>query len=1105
MLRDGVIFMNVPWLLGSAASFSNETDRLALLHFKDLITDDPHHSLSSWNDTLHICHWQGVTCGRRHPQRVTTLILMGQNLVGSISPYIGNLTFLRRIDLRRNGFHGTIPEEIGRLFRLKLLQLTNNTLTGEIPATLANYSELKGIAFYGNQLIGKVPDELGFLPKLLGLSLTENSLSGRIPPSLGNLSNLIIFILAANNLEGSIPGELSKLVSLDIFGIGSNKLSGKIPPVLYNLSSISTFDVGFNNFHGNLPPNLGLTLPNLEGVYVSGNQFTGPIAVSLSNASGLVRIELSINSFSGSIPINFGSLKGLTRLALADNRLGIGKARDLFFLDSLMNCSSLQVLDVSFNRLSGALPTSMANLSTELMFLSLGHNRIFGSIPSGIQNLFGLTTLSMEWNILTGTIPVGVGKLNKVRILHLNVNELSGRIPSSLSNMSLLYRLVLYGNNLMGTVPSSLENCTNMQFIYLHDNNLSGSLPKQLFSFPSLVELIAGNSSFTGNLPLEAGNMNSLGVLNISYNKLSGEIPSWVATFLSLEYLFLDGNYFQGSIPPSFTALKGLQSLDLSRNNLSGKIPQYLENLYALQYLNLSYNRFEGELPKKGIFGNASGVSVVGNSKLCGGIRELQLPACSNQASKKQGMSLASKVNFLIIGVVLSLISLSCFFATLYWVRKSRRKPFAVPSMEDPFMNISYAELFKATDGFSSVNLIGTGSFGSVYKGTLDRDGIRIAVKVLNLQQRGALRSFMAECEALRNIKHRNLIKILTCCSTGDTQGVAVSGSGGIGTATGALDLEQGWSDLQQEWSDAQGVVGRATGGGRTRSRGLSDRQGVVGRTVERVGGGWIFNRGHSDKQGVAGSATGAVGRAGACLLDNWLHIDGHDQSRRNLNFIQRLNIAVDVVSVLDYLHHHLQTPIVHRDLKPSNILLDDDMIAHVGDFGLAKFLSDVAQTSSLGVKGSIGYIAPEYGMGGEASTQGDVYSYGILLLEMISGKEPTDEMFKDNLSLHHFSKSALPEQVMKIVDPFLLIEARVTEDSGNHTNARLRMRDCLTSMVRIGVLCSLESPTERMKMKDVVVEMHAIKDLYLGVRIQSDKHVKSLQLGEGPSERRNY
>ncbi|XP_058111150.1 probable LRR receptor-like serine/threonine-protein kinase At3g47570 [Magnolia sinica] len=182
----------------------------------------------------------------------------------------------------------------------------------------------------------------------------------------------------------------------------------------------------------------------------------------------------------------------------------------------------------------------------------------------------------------------------------------------------------------------------------------------------------------------------------------------------------------------------------------------------------------------------------------------------------------------------------------------------------------------------------------------------------------------------------------------------------------------------------------------------------------------------------------------------------------------------------------------------------DDDMIAHVGDFGLSRFLSEFAQTISLGVKGSIGYIAPEYAMGGKASTRGDVYSYGILLLEMITGKGPTDDMFKGNLSLHHFAKLALPERVMEIVDPYLFEDAEVTQGSGNHINAGNKIRDCLILMVRIGVLCSLESPRERMEMKNVVMEMHAIKDSYL--RSEFTKiQVRSPLWGEATSYLSHY
>ena len=116
------------WCLGifvtSVVSGNNETDRLALLEFKAKIIYDPLRAMSSWNDSIHFCQWQGVTCGRRH-QRVTVLNLQSLELVGSISPYVGNLSFLRNLSLKNNTIHKEIPPEIGRLTRLQVLELQN--------------------------------------------------------------------------------------------------------------------------------------------------------------------------------------------------------------------------------------------------------------------------------------------------------------------------------------------------------------------------------------------------------------------------------------------------------------------------------------------------------------------------------------------------------------------------------------------------------------------------------------------------------------------------------------------------------------------------------------------------------------------------------------------------------------------------------------------------------------------------------------------------------------------------------------------------------------------------------------------------------------------
>ncbi|XXG45247.1 hypothetical protein AAC387_Pa02g0376 [Persea americana] len=398
--------------------------------------------------------------------------------------------------------------------------------------------------------------------------------------------------------------------------------------------------------------------------------------------------------------------------------------------------------------------------------------------------------------------------------------------------------------------------------------------------------------------------------------------------------------------------LVGMSRLDISRNHFSGQIPEYIEKLPYLQYLNLSYNDFEGQVPQEGIFKNTSAVSVIGNRKLCGGSPALLLPTCLSQDTN-------------LIGVE------------------------------------SYGSVYKG-----SLDRIGK----AIYKGFLDRIGNTVAVKVLNLQRGGASKSYIAECKALINVRHRNLLKIHTVCSSIDSQG-----------------------------DDFKALV------------------------LDYMANG---------------------------NLDQWLHpCIGEQHQSKNLSLIQRLNIAVDVASALNYLHNSCEKPIVHCDLKPSNILLDEDMNAHVGDFGLARFLSEATSscsenhTNSCSIKGTIGYVAPEYGMGGEVSTFGDVYSYGILLLEIFTGKKPTDEIFNGSLSLHQFAKLALPEQVMEIVDQsLLLVEFEGLHESQARTNAKGRLEMCLVSIISVGVACSMISIKDRMEIGDAMVEMQGIRDLYLGV-----------------------
>ncbi|XP_018728205.2 putative receptor-like protein kinase At3g47110 [Eucalyptus grandis] len=194
---------------------------------------------------------------------------------------------------------------------------------------------------------------------------------------------------------------------------------------------------------------------------------------------------------------------------------------------------------------------------------------------------------------------------------------------------------------------------------------------------------------------------------------------------------------------------------------------------------------------------------------------------------------------------------------------------------------------------------------------------------------------------------------------------------------------------------------------------------------------------------------------------------------------MQRLNIAIDIATAIEYLHKGCYPAIVHGDLKPSNLLLDNDMMARVGDFGLAKIISTVStetlgvqdqgSSTSTAVKGSIGYVPPEYGMGHKVSTLGDAYSYGILLLEMFTGKRPTEEAFGHHLNLHNFVRMALPDRAMDILD------LRVCCEAGDRQQ-EMKIRHCIISVFEVGVACSMESPPEQMGMTEAIRKLHLIK-----------------------------
>ncbi|VAI52346.1 unnamed protein product [Triticum turgidum subsp. durum] len=879
------------YVVGGRSLYANETDRLSLLQFKDAISLDPHQAFMSWNNSIHFCNWEGVLCRvKTLPHRVSSLNLTSRGLVGHISPSLGNLSFLQSLALVENTLTGEIPPFLGHLRRLRILRLRKNMLQGRIPS-FANCSKLRVLDVSYNNLVGQFPTELP--PGLQVLRVGTNNLTGTIPASLVNITTLTTISCLNNQIKGNIPSEFADLQSLQYLYAGGNQLAGSFPQAILNLSTLIDLDLGLNCLSGDLPPNLCTALHNLQTLFLGGNIFIGGhIPSSISNASNLYDVDFSSNNFTGLVPTTIGKLTQLSSLNLEKNQLQAHSREEWEFLDSLGNSTDLQMFSISRNRLSGHVPNSLGNLSNQLQEIYLAENQLSGDFPSGIANLRNLFILTLGMNHFTGVVPEWIGSIKILQQLGLEENFFTGVIPSSLSNLSQLGELYLSSNQFIGHIPASFGNFLTLQNLDISNNNLHGRVPLEIFKIPTIFQIDFSFNYLDGQLPTDIGNAKQLIHLVLSSNKLSGDIPETLGDCESLEDIELDSNIFGGSIPSSLDHITSLKFLNCSSNNLTGSIPLSLGNLQHLEKLDLSFNYLHGEVPAKGIFKNATAIRIEGNKGLCGGASELHMQACvvtpSNSTINNE--SLVLKVVIPITSIVLLAMVM---FGILIWRGKHKSKSISQPLFGTKFPKVSFSDLARATQGFSTCNLIGGGRYSSVYRGKLVEDEIEVAVKVFNLETRGAHKSFIAECNVLRNVRHRNLVPILTACSSIDSTG-----------------------------NDFKALV------------------------YEFMPRGDLHNLLYSTRD-----------YEGSSDLDL-------------LTMSQRMSIAVDVADAMEYLHHNNQGTMVHCDLKPSNILLDDNMTAHVGDFGLVRFKVGSAtsslgnpSSSSVGLMGTIGYAAPGNGL----------------------------------------------------------------------------------------------------------------------------------------------
>ncbi|XP_028764306.1 probable LRR receptor-like serine/threonine-protein kinase At3g47570 [Neltuma alba] len=755
--------------------------------------------------------------------------------------------------------------------------------------------------------------------------------------------------------------------SIREFSLGINQLSGTLPEDLYyGLPLLEVFAVVSNQLEGNIPKSIS-NCTFMKGLYMGGNFFTGSIPKDIGNPDKLEQLDFSANHLSGHIPSNIFNISAIQRLYLGFN----------FFsglLPSYLGSGlpNLKDFSVEVNELSGQIPKSIVNAS-KLYKLFLNGNKFNGEVYNVIGNLTNLVALYVGANDLNGLIPPTVNKLQSLQLFDVSNNKMQGSIVEELCQVKRLNVLYLANNMFSGTIPRCLENLSSLQRLDFSSNKLTSYIPSSLWNLKNIFVLDLSSNAISGRIPPEVSKLRSVIQLNLSRNQITGNIPITIGGLQSLQNLSLAHNNLQGSIPESFGDMLSIEFLDLSQNYLSGEIPKSLESLSHLKYINLSYNLLHGEIPYGGPFKNFRAESFVMNKDLCGKPQLGVHPCIIREKHRSAKMMLLIK--YLLPIVVAIILVGSCIVFV-----KCRKHQVGERTKRD-FLNldpgrISYYELLQGTNRFDESNLLGKGSFGSVYQAILSSGKI-VALKVFSLDLEEALRSFDVECTMLCNLRHRNLIKIISSCSDND------------------------FKSLIMEFMP-NGSLNR-----------------------------WLYSYNY-------------------CL-----------------DILQRLDIMIDVASALEYLHHGSSSPVVHCDVKPSNVLLDNDMVAHLSDFGIAKLLGFGQSEIFTKTLATFGYMAPEYGSKGAVSVKGDVYSFGILLMETLTRKKPTDEMFGEGLNLKDWVGESIPHSIISILDDNLL--DRHNPNIGN-------ILPHISSIFELALNCCIDVPEARPDMTDIGASLEKIR-----------------------------
>ncbi|KAG8377134.1 hypothetical protein BUALT_Bualt09G0136800 [Buddleja alternifolia] len=880
--------------------------------------------------------------------------------------------------------------------RVSELILDGFSLSGHLGRSLIRLQGLTVLQLSRNNFSGTINPILTQIPSLKVIDLSENSLSGFIPEELfQQCESLKAISLANNNLTGSIPQSLSSCSNLEKLNFSSNRLSGQLLSGLWSLSSLRSLDLSDNLLEGEIPRGIE-SLYDLRAINLSRNTFVGWLPENIGNCLLLKSVDFSRNYLNGGLPLSMRKL-GLCRYLVMSGNLLTGE-----FPDWIGEMRSLELLDLSGNNFSGRVPSTIGQLQS-LKEVNLSNNQFVGSLPESFGDCVNLKVIDVGQNSFSGNLPSWIFKL-ALESVSLSANRYSGSISLTnpfLQSYQSLRILDLSSNALSSGIPSSIGNFSRLQALNISRNSLVGLIPASVgrLNTTSVVDL--SHNQLSGIIPHEIGGAVSLQELRLEKNFITGAIPIDIGNCSSLTSLVLSQNNLTGPVPVAIASLSNLEVVDLSFNNLSGNLPKELTNLSHLVTFNASFNHLEGELPVGGFFNTIPTSSVIGNPSLCGSIVKHSCPAVHPKPLVLNPNSSASNhgplsPNLRHKRIILSISSIIAIGAAVFIAIGVVTVSILNMHVRTSVARSAAAFTFSGNDDFSPSHDT-EANYGKLVMFSGDPDFVTGAQALLN-----------KDCEI---------------------------GRGGFGAV------------YKTELRDGRSIAIK-----KLNTTSLVKCQEDFEREVKKLG-----KIRHDNLVALEGYywTPSLQLLINEYIPEGSLHKHLHDrESGSCLTWQQRFKIILGTAKGLAYLH---QLNFIHYNMKSTNVLIDVSGDPKVGDFGLARLLPALDRyILSSKIQSALGYMAPEFACQTVKITEKcDVYGFGVLTLEIITGKRPVEYMEDDVVVLCDMVRGALDEgRIEECIDETL---------KGNYP-----MEEAIP-VVKLGLICASQVPSNRPDMEEVI------------------------------------